>query len=66
VIHRHVCSCGDYRLCKDRDCVPGEFEQCPECQQQEQDELDRERLYRARIAARTDMRRTEPQLTERT
>jgi hypothetical protein len=52
MLHRHVCSCGDWRFCTERDCLPWSFEQCPECQQQEQDEIDRERAYRARIAMR--------------
>jgi hypothetical protein len=50
--HRHVCSCGDWRLCKERDCLPGTFEQCPSCELQQEQELARERAYRTLIAQR--------------
>jgi hypothetical protein len=51
--HRHVCSCGAWYVCRDPDCLPGSFEQCPECDQQQQDELARERAYRTLITARS-------------
>jgi hypothetical protein len=53
MLHRHVCSCGDWRLCTERDCLPGEHEQCLMCADQQQRELDRERAYRLTISQRT-------------
>jgi hypothetical protein len=49
VIHRHACSCGDFYLCKMRDCVPGSYEQCPECAAQQERETARQRAKKMRL-----------------